>query len=205
MCNYLNISVDAYNRRDKKDWTLEKILTTPIGCYVSNAKSEKTFYNHNNKPMIERIGQSKIAKNGQKMTVIRYRNCKDLDVQFEDGTIVEHRTWYDFRMNVIENPNFKSARNISKSEFILLYYLKPYGFKHYKNIQGIGEIDCYNQKLKLGIEFDGSFWHKDKIDVDIKKNIACKKAGITLIRIRYDEKLNSKLIKQKLKEHNIKY
>ncbi len=36
------------------------------------------------------IGQTKLQKNGMSATVIRYGNRNDADVQFEDGTVVEH-------------------------------------------------------------------------------------------------------------------
>ena len=39
----------------------------------------------------ERIGMTKIAKNGMQMTIIGYRSRKDIDVQFENGAIAKHK------------------------------------------------------------------------------------------------------------------
>jgi len=33
------------------------------------------------------------------------------------------------------------------------------------------ECDVYIPTLNLGIEIDGNFWHKDKIENDINKNL----------------------------------
>lgn len=55
------------------------------------------------------------------------------------------------------------------------------GYKH----NGI-EIDVYIPSLKMGIEYDGSFYHKTKQKVakDVAKNIKLNSDGIHLIRIR---------------------
>ena len=46
------------------------------------------------------------------------------------------------------------------------------------------EIDIFLPDLQLGIEFDGSYFHKDKEDKDQKKYQALLKLGIKLIRVR---------------------
>lgn len=53
----------------------------------------------------DRIGLCKDTKDHQKMTIIAYRKASDLDVQFDDGTIVYHRTWQMFDEDKIQNPN----------------------------------------------------------------------------------------------------
>ena len=62
--------------------------------------------------MKNRIGETKIASNGQKMTIIAYRNWYDIDIQFEDGTIVKNKCIDNFKTGQIENPNltFSEAR-----------------------------------------------------------------------------------------------
>jgi hypothetical protein len=54
-----------------------------------------------------RIGDTITATNGQTMTIIGYRGSADIDVQFSDGTIVEHRTISAFNKGTIRNPNSK--------------------------------------------------------------------------------------------------
>lgn len=52
-----------------------------------------------------RVGEESIAYNGQKMTIIKYRNVNDLDVQFEDGSIVEHILYCNFLSGEVRNVN----------------------------------------------------------------------------------------------------
>lgn len=47
-------------------------------------------------PKIEKIGKTQIATNGMRMTLIKYRNSHDVDVQFEDGSISRHKTYQAF-------------------------------------------------------------------------------------------------------------
>ena len=36
----------------------------------------------------DRTGETKTTRHGQVMTIIKYNNCHDIDVEFDDGTIV---------------------------------------------------------------------------------------------------------------------
>ena len=55
----------------------------------------------------DRIGETSINRKGLKMTIIAYRGIKDIDVQFEDGTVVEHKQYDAFKKGKIKNPNYK--------------------------------------------------------------------------------------------------
>ena len=56
---------------------------------------------------IDRIGEKNINKQGLEMTVINYRNCADIDVQFSDGTIV-NTTYHYFLKGSTTNYNIPS-------------------------------------------------------------------------------------------------
>lgn len=45
-------------------------------------------------------------------------------------------------------------------------------------------IDIFIHELNLGIEFDGSYWHRDKVLLDKQKNKLCNANGIKMLRIR---------------------
>lgn len=62
-----------------------------------------------------RLNETIIAKNGQKMTIIRYRNCKDLDVRFEDGIVVTNKSYKDFKNGSIKNPNVPVSHYLYKN------------------------------------------------------------------------------------------
>jgi len=78
----------------------------------------------------------------------------------------------------------------SKQELIITFELKslfkridPKGFK--VRLDGaLRAIDIFIPKLNLCIEFDGSYWHKDKREIDkIKSNLLLKE-GYSVIRVR---------------------
>jgi predicted secreted protein len=78
----------------------------------------------------------------------------------------------------------------SKQELTIMFELKsifpsinPKG--HYLNHDGKKwTIDIFIQELNLGIEFDGSYWHRDKDVSDKQKNNLCRVNGIEMLRIR---------------------
>ena len=45
----------------------------------------------------ERTGETAIAKNGMKMTIITYRDAANIDVRFEDGYVACHKTYDSFK------------------------------------------------------------------------------------------------------------
>jgi len=57
--------------------------------------------------MHKRVGEKSIASNGQQMEIIKYTNADDINVKFEDGTIVEHKSYHNFKKGKIGNPNKK--------------------------------------------------------------------------------------------------
>ena len=61
--------------------------------------------------MNTRIGQENYNNQGCIMTIIAYRNAKDIDVQFEDGTIVVNKIYKNFKSGAIKNPNHTSVYN----------------------------------------------------------------------------------------------
>ena len=78
----------------------------------------------------------------------------------------------------------------SKQELIITFELKklfkkinPKGFK--TKLDGrLRAIDIFIPKLNLCIEFDGSYWHKDKRDIDKIKSEMLFDKGFKLIRVR---------------------
>lgn len=46
------------------------------------------------------------------------------------------------------------------------------------------EIDIFIPSISVGIEYDGEFYHRKKVDKDIAKNTLMKRLGLILIRVR---------------------
>ena len=73
------------------------------------------IYNHNYpmprqiKESKKRVGEWNIALNGMRMQIIAYRNTNDIDIQFEDGTIVKHKTYPYFKNGSIGHPTINTT------------------------------------------------------------------------------------------------
>lgn len=84
-------------------------------------------------------------------------------------------------------PICANEMKISDKEIKVYYYIHKYfpdAILNYKNTKkGISEIDIYIPSIKVGIEYDGQFYHQD-IDRDKKKDSACNNNRIKLFRIR---------------------
>ena len=66
--------------------------------------------NQNTKASAEsRLGEARMMNCGMKATIIRYGGCNDIDVRFEDGAVMEHRIYNDFKKGTITNPNIKAS------------------------------------------------------------------------------------------------
>ena len=52
---------------------------------------------------IDRKGEVNRAKNGMLMTIIRYGNSSDIDIEFEDGTIAYSKSYDAFKKGKIDN------------------------------------------------------------------------------------------------------
>jgi hypothetical protein len=81
--------------------------------------------------------------------------------------------------------NGKNGSQTSFFEQAIYYYCKQcFNDAINKFIDNGFEIDIYIPILKIGIEYDGEYWHKDKYILDNEKDDNCNKLGIKLIRIR---------------------
>ncbi len=57
------------------------------------------------KKRTDRIKEERVMSNGMKAAIIAYRKNNDIDVQFEDETIITHKTYSAFESGYIRNPN----------------------------------------------------------------------------------------------------
>jgi len=66
--------------------------------YISHPSEHSLRFN-------DRTGETRVANNGEKMTIIAYRDAKDIDIRFDDGTVLTGRDYQDFSAGRIRNPN----------------------------------------------------------------------------------------------------
>ncbi len=80
-----------------------------------------------------------------------------------------------------------NGANTSFAEQAIFYYVKeicPDAINRYIDKDVNKEIDIFIPTLKLGIEYDGYIFHKDKKELDDRKTLLLQEKGIKLIRIR---------------------
>ncbi len=82
-------------------------------------------------------------------------------------------------------PVCSSERNTSFPEYAIVFYLEKYGLETIHSYKEKGyELDVFIPSKNIAIEYDGGYWHKNKIKADLDKNAKCKTDGIKLYRIR---------------------
>jgi len=135
----------------------------------------------------------------EKMTV------KEISKKFNISDVMAGIWFKDYQIPV----NIYSS-GISQNEDDLRNILNSYGFefKTRRILKNNKEIDCYDENLKFGIEYNGLHWHSDKNErmyknYHLEKLQECNENGIQLISIFEDEWLEKKeivlsIIKSKL-------
>ena len=59
---------------------------------------------------IDRTGETRVNNQGLKMTIVAYRSNMDIDVKFEDSTVVCNLAYHAFRKGQVKHPNFYSIQ-----------------------------------------------------------------------------------------------
>ena len=138
-----------------------------------------------------RIGETNQMRNGLQAKIIQYNGYYNVDIQFEDGVVVQHQRYEKFKSGEVPHPNIQYNTSTSLQEFAIRYYLRELGFSKIQQGEwqdrGFGrlELDFYHAATNIAIEYDGSIHNVPKThERDIRKNKKCKKNGVKLYRIR---------------------
>ena len=98
----------------------------------------------------DRVGEKQVAKNGITMTIIEYRANNDIDIQFEDGTIVTNKTYQNFKNGRIGHPNVNSTAYVKKKNYEKLHI----GEKVYNKHNQLMEIVDYLGTSNITVKFE---------------------------------------------------
>lgn len=82
---------------------------------------------------------------------------------------------------------FVAETRTSFPEQAILFYISQKFKTVYGGCKKFGfELDIYIDDVVIGIEYDGKAWHikPENQERDLKKNVSCEKANVTLIRVR---------------------
>lgn len=64
----------------------------------ARTKVKKRGVTYGNKK--DRLGETRMMNCGMKATIIRYENADDINICFEDGKVVEHKTYRAFKKGI---------------------------------------------------------------------------------------------------------
>lgn len=114
MANY-NHRVGERYLTNEGDWVeiieyftaLNATIRFDDGTIVRNIKYSRFEKGTISKPK-NRLGEVFINKNNCKFTIIAYRGATDIDLKFEDGTILYNRQYRDAVLATAKNPNYPS-------------------------------------------------------------------------------------------------
>lgn len=98
-----------------------------------------------------RIGQTRMMSCGMQATIIAYRGTNDIDIQFKDGTIREHKTMSEFNNGKIAHPTNILFDTYKLDKVAFQFHDKTYFYVTYtKNNSEISEVMCIDDmKQKL--------------------------------------------------------
>lgn len=105
--NGMMMYIIAYQNTEDIDIVFQDGTIVKNKRYKNFNKGKVGNPNKGNIPEVPQVGETNVANNGQRMIIIAYRNARDIDVQFEDNTIVRNKTYGAFLKHSIGNPNFK--------------------------------------------------------------------------------------------------
>lgn len=79
-----------------------------------------------------RLGETIISNCGFKATLVKYRDATDVDIKFEDGTVVKHKKYREFTNGTILHPGFTNGYYHGLINNINIYGLITKDAKIYK-------------------------------------------------------------------------
>ena len=97
---------------------------------------------------LDRIGEERVMNCGMKVKIIAYRSAKDIDVEFEDGSIRTNIQYCNFKKGEVINIKFENLKDIRLNEENI-------------NSQNIKmKIIEYNSSQDIKVEFEDGYIKK---------------------------------------------
>ena len=154
------------------------------GCPYCAGKKVLVGYNDLNTVNIELAKEWNYEKNNS-LTPMDVTANSDKKVWWKCSKGHEWAAKIYSRSNGSGCPACSSEKHTSFPEYAMIYYLQKQGLDVIHSSKKHGyELDVYIPSLKIAIEYDGYYWHKDKVSLDLEKNRKCENDGIKLYRIR---------------------
>lgn len=104
----------------------------------------------------DRTGETNVNKIGLNMTIIKYRYANDIDIRFDDGSIVEHKYYSHFKSGSVLHPsqNIHDSVSAYAKRKSRRYKNKYIGQKKAMNCGNTCEITEYESSKKITVTFE---------------------------------------------------
>ena len=85
---------------------------------VTKHKAYKEFGNGKiaNPNVKDRLGEARMMNCGMKATIARYNGERDIDVRFEDGIVMEHKSYSKFKRGNIAHPSTTAGNRLGETQ-----------------------------------------------------------------------------------------
>ena len=85
---------------------------------VTKHKAYKEFGNGKiaNPNVKDRLGEARMMNCGMKATIARYNGVRDIDVRFEDGIVMEHKSYNKFKRGNIAHPSTTAGNRLGETQ-----------------------------------------------------------------------------------------
>jgi len=199
------------------DEVRNKIIETNLGKYGVKWVLQA------NSPVRKKVDEIIKEKKLRRLkTYLERLNIKLLDLEYKNNDYLHtwlclkcntefSNTWKNMQQGYLCPVCFPRTTYFSLSEKEILNFIKTTlgpDFQVMENTRSIiypYEIDIYIPEINLGIEYNGLYWHSDKVihdkDYHLKKLNLCKEKNIRLIQIFEDEWI----LKKEIVENRLKY
>lgn len=203
-------------------WTSGGVISKNI-VYSHDVRSHKRhFWKDSGRFIIPTLPKKEIIKRGYGIDEIVFRGYevrRNIPYKIIDTFKVgeEKKKKDDQRViNLLKRKNWRNENKLGLiiSKIFVSHHIKKNDRRAIKPL----ELDYYIHDLKIAFEYDGEQHFNKKIceeifksdfklqkQRDIRKNAMCRKKGITLIRVRYNEPLTINNIKKKIKDKGINF
>ena len=124
-------------------------------------------------------GMTRIMKCGMKATIVKYKYARDIDIQFEDGTIQKHRSIYDFELGKISHKRRDSATSEeNKDQYVGMTRTMNCGMK--------ATIITYRKYTDIDVQFEDGTIREHVSLISFKRhNIMCESYAQRLLNEKY--------------------
>jgi very-short-patch-repair endonuclease len=212
-------TVDVNNLSGQLELHINNVHGLNINDYLDRFPSELDYFKKHKRRLVKEIEMSdsnnfvKCEICGEKMRFVNDKHLKshnisllDYKLMFPQSKIISETYRDSLRVRYEDNLKYYEHKFTSKPHKEIIDFLKEFGLKIKNNdrklLNGL-EIDILIDELKLGIEYNGLFYHTEKMGKDknyhLNKTKLMNKKGYKLIHIFEDEWVSNKeLIKNKI-------